>query len=111
MLDFEFIIILYAVEQYLSYTKNLTKSLQARALDILQAVNHISTVKQVLTDAHSGIDKQLHLIFVNASKCADNHSVGITMPRRCGRQTARENHPGETADKINTIIDYWPFYS
>jgi len=99
MLDFEFIITMYVVEQYLSYTENLTRSLQARALDILQAVNHISTVKKVLTDARSGIDEQFHLIFVNASKCADKHSVGITIPRRCGRQTARENHPGETAEE------------
>ena len=35
MLDFEFIITLYLVERYLSYTENLTRSLQARDLDIL----------------------------------------------------------------------------
>ena len=99
MLDFEFIIALYVVERYLSYTENLTRSLQARALDILQAMDHIATLKQVLTDARSGIDEQFHLIFINASRCASKHSVAITMPRRCGRQTARENHPGDTAEE------------
>ena len=43
MHDFEFIITLYVVERYLSYTKNLTRSLQARPLDILLAVDHIAT--------------------------------------------------------------------
>ena len=99
MLDFEFIIALYVVERYLSYTENLTRSLQARALDILQAVDHIATLKQVLTDARSGIDEQFHLIFINATRCASKHSVAITMPRRCGRQTTRENHPGDTAEE------------
>jgi len=99
MLDFEFIITLYVVERY--YTENLTRSLQARALDILQAVDHIATLKQVLTDVRSGIDEQFHLIFTNASRCASKHNVDITIPRRCGRQTAHENHPGDTPEEYN----------
>ena len=99
MLDFEFIITLYVVERYLSYTESLTRSLQVRALDILRAVDHIATLKQVLTDARSGIDEQFHLIFTNASRCARKHNVDVTMPRRCSRQTARENHPGDTAEE------------
>ena len=35
ILDFEFIIALYTVERYLSFTEGLTRSLQGRAVDIL----------------------------------------------------------------------------
>ena len=34
-----------------SYIESLTRALQARALDIVQAVQHIGVLKQVLTDA------------------------------------------------------------
>ena len=38
ILDFEFIIALYTVERYLSYTEGLTRSLQGRAVDILKVL-------------------------------------------------------------------------
>ena len=57
-LNFDFIVTLHLVERYMSYTESFTKSLQARALDIIQAVKHIGTVKQVLKDARSNIDTQ-----------------------------------------------------
>ena len=92
ILDFEFIIALHTVERYLSYTEGLTRSLQGRAMDILQAVNHIGVLKQVISDARSDIDCQFHSIFENAAKCADKYDVPRTIPRICNRQTARDNH-------------------
>jgi len=99
MLNFEFMITLHTVEQYMSFTESLTRSLHARSLDLLQAVKHISVLKQVLSDVCSNIDEQFHLLFLNASKCAMNHDVAINTPRRCSRQTARENRPAENAEE------------
>ena len=96
MLNFEFIVTLHVVEQYMSFTESLTTLLQARALDILKAVQHIATLTQVLADAHSDVDSQFHTLFASASKCARKYDVAIGTPRRCSRQTARENHPGDT---------------
>ena len=42
ILNFEFIITLHVVERYMSFTESLTRSLQARALDIIKAVQHIA---------------------------------------------------------------------
>jgi len=50
-------------------------------------------------DACSRIGEQFHLIFTNTSRCASKHNVDVTMPRRCSRQNARENHPGDTAEE------------
>ena len=44
MLRFYFILILRIVEWYMSYTESLTQALQAKAVDIVQAVEHISTL-------------------------------------------------------------------
>ena len=80
ILDFVFIIALYTVERYLSYTEGLTRSLQGRAVDILEAVNHIGILKQVLTDARSDFDCQFHSIFESASRFANKHNISITAP-------------------------------
>ena len=44
ILNFDYIITLHTVERYMSHTESLTRSLQARALDIIQAVKHIATL-------------------------------------------------------------------
>ena len=99
MLNFEFIITLHIVERYLSYTESLTRSLQARASVIIQAVKHIATLNQVLTDAHSDIHTQFHAIFEAASRRAQKYDIPVNTPRRCSIQRARENHPGTTAEE------------
>ena len=99
ILNFEFIITLHVVERYMSFTESLTRSLQARAIDIIKAVQHIAVLKQVLGDARSDIDKQFKSLFTNTLKCAEKYNVSVSIPRRCSRQTARENHPGSTAEE------------
>ena len=99
ILDFEFINALHVVERYMSYTESLMRSLQSRALDIIQAVQHISTLKQVLSDARSNIDQQFHAIHLNAKRRADKFGVTVVAPRRCSRQIVRENHPGDTTEE------------
>ena len=99
MLNFDFIIALHTVERYMSYTESLTRSLQAIASDLLQAVKHVSVLKQVITDARADVDRQYHSLFLNASKCAEQYDVSVNPPRRCQRQTARENHPADTTEE------------
>ena len=54
----------------MSSTESLTRSLQARASDLLCAVKHVSILKQILSDVRSDIDLQFHSLFINASECA-----------------------------------------
>ena len=99
MLNFEFIITLHTVERYMSYMEGLTRSLQARALDLLHAVQNISTLKQVLKDTCSHINTNFHCIFESASSCAQKYDVPLTIPRRCTIQSLRANHPGDTSEE------------
>ena len=68
MLKFEFILILRIVEWYMSYTESLTWALQAKAIDIVQAVEHVSTLKNVLSDARSRINIQFLAIYERSSR-------------------------------------------
>ena len=98
MLYFEFIINLHTVERYLSYAESLTRSLQARALDLVQAIKHIDTLKQVLRDARSNTEVQFNAIFASASRHAIEYDIPVKIPR-CSMQTALENHPGDNAEE------------
>ena len=45
------------------YIESLTRSLQARASDLLKAVKHVSVLKQVIIDARADVDRQFHSLF------------------------------------------------
>ena len=102
MLKFEFILTLRVVERYMSYTESLTRAIQARAIDILQAVEHVSTLKKVLSDAYSHIDIQFRAIHERASRHAQDYDLAVQTPRRCARQAGQDNHPGSTEEYYRT---------
>ena len=56
-------------------------------------------MKQVLRDACSDIEKQFKILLTNASKCAEKYNISVSIPKRCSRQSARENHPGSTVEE------------
>ena len=70
---------------YMSFTESLTRSLQARALDIIKAVQHFAVIKQVLGDAISDIETQFKVLFTNAFKCAEKYKIVVSIPRRCSK--------------------------
>ena len=80
----------------MSYTESLTRAIQARAIDILQAVEHVGTLKKVLSDARSHKDIQFCAIYERASRHARDYNLAAQTPRRCARQARRDNHPGST---------------
>ena len=84
--NFEFILALRIVERYMSYTQNLTQALQAKAVDIIQAVEHVRTLKNVLSDAHSHVDIQFHAMYERASRQAQIYNLAPQSPQRCVRQ-------------------------
>ena len=98
ILSFEFILTLRVVERYMSYTESITRALQARAIDIIQAVSQVSTLKKILIDARSQVDIQFAAIYEKASRHAHSYGIEAKAPRRCARQTRRENHPGSTEE-------------
>ena len=52
----------------MSYTESLTWALRAKAVDVVQAVEHISTLKNVLSDVRSHVDIQFHTMYERASR-------------------------------------------
>jgi len=53
ILSFEFVITLHVVERYMSFIESLMRSLQARELDIIKAVQHLISEIDTRFTSHS----------------------------------------------------------
>ena len=96
---YHFIISLVVTKECLQYTKGLTASLQRRANDICQAYSDVQTVISVLQDVCTQIDikhKAWHDTAVALGQKVN--ASAPQLPRRCSRQTARGNTPGDTPE-------------
>ena len=109
MLTFEFIVTLHTIERYISYTEGLTRLLQARAMDLIQAVQHVTSLKQVLTDARTDVENQFHIIFDKASRQAAEYDVQVKTPRTCSVQATRDNQPSQNAEEYYRRPLAFPF--
>ena len=81
------------------YTKGLTISLQKRARDICNAYNEVTTVIDVLKGARDDIDHKHKEWFAMTSALSLKINGSVPqLPRRCSRQTAQSNVPGENPE-------------
>ena len=86
-------------KQCLAYIKGLTTSLQKRAKDICQAYSEVSSIVTALSEVRAAIDvkhKEWFDIAIALGQKVD--APPPQLPRRCSRQTARSNTPGETPE-------------
>ena len=58
----------------------------------------MSTLKKILSDAHSHVDIQFCAIYERASRHDQNYNLAPQTPRRCVRQAGLDNHPGSTEE-------------
>ena len=80
----------------LNYLLALTRSLQAEAKDIIQAVSEISHVKAALCDVRDNIEVHHSEWFSTVEQLCANVGIQPSLPRVCGRQRHRSNVPAET---------------
>ena len=92
----DFISSLVITNSCLNYLQALTTNLQAEAMDIVEAVQEISSVKQALHNARSNIDTHHNRWFRTVEQMCSDIGVETSLPRRCGRQIHRNNTPAET---------------
>ena len=64
---------------------SLTLALQAKAIDIVQAVEHASTLKNVLSDVLSHVNIPFHAMYERSSSqpCSDLHSGTTISTEMC----------------------------
>ena len=97
--QFKFIMAFIACLKCLGYIKGLTISLQKRTNNICQAYNEVKTVETAITEVRRDIDTHHKAWFDEAVALGRKVNASEPeIPRRCGRQTARSNVPGDTPE-------------
>ena len=96
----EFISALVIATECLKYLLGLTRSLQAEAKDIVQAVSEINTVKSTLQDLRNNVEKYHNEWFADVEKMCESIGVEPSLPRLCGRQRHRSNIPAQTPSEL-----------
>ena len=92
----EFIRALVIATECLKYLLGLTRSLQAEAKDIVQAVSEINTVNSTLQDLRNNVEKYHNEWFADVEKMCESIGVEPSLPRLCGHQRHRSNIPTQT---------------
>jgi hypothetical protein len=70
------------------------------------AACNVEDVKEVLNDVRANIDERFSEWFMEAEELAKTVDVTPSIPRRCGRQTQRENCPAETPRNTQSSNDF-----
>ncbi|XP_046583681.1 52 kDa repressor of the inhibitor of the protein kinase-like [Haliotis rubra] len=108
ILRFDFIISLVTAEHVVQSTVVLSKVLQKKSVDLVEAVEEARVVKTVLRDERddNGVWTEL---FQKAVEVGQNHDVEAKIPRLAGRQRHRVNVPAETPQVYYKRALYLPF--
>lgn len=93
---FTFLVSFTVVSKIMSVVQPLTVALQERALDVCRAYEQVTNVMQQLKQMRHNVEEKHEEWWKEAVERARNVNVEPALPRRCGRQTQRDNTPGNT---------------
>ena len=105
---FEFVIALVVSEHILQSTVYLSKFLQGIECDLLEATKECKTVIELLRAER--LDESVwDELYQSALDLSEPFDIVENMPRRCGRQTTRANHPADTPKQYWKVSLYIAF--
>ncbi|XP_052276382.1 52 kDa repressor of the inhibitor of the protein kinase-like [Dreissena polymorpha] len=96
--SFPFIIALVIALRCLAYIKSLSIVLQGRELDSEEALKNVRHVKDTLQNKRDSVDNFHGCLYEEAVAVAKAVGVDPSIPRRCCRQTQRNNIPADTPE-------------
>ena len=92
----EFISALVVITACLKHLLGLTRSLQAEAKDVVQAVSEINSVKATLQDVRNNVEEHHDKWFAEVEELCACVNTEPSLPRLCGRQRHRRNVPAQS---------------
>ena len=104
-----FIVTLAVADKLMSYLVSASRQLQAADLNIAQALATVNAARFKLGQIREEAAPFFRTIFEEAQARADEWGVEITMPRRVGRQTTRDNIEADTAEIYYRRSTFVPF--
>ena len=108
--DSQFIVCLQTVLHFFGYTKGLSTKLQGSALDVVEGYGTVELLKTVLSNSTHD-EAEYDRVFAKMTNMIEltGSSGVLEIPRRCGRETQRNNVPAETPKVYYRLAIYLPF--
>ena len=98
----------FVIEHILQSTVFLSKFLQGIECDLLEAIKGCKTVIELLRAER--LDESVwDELYQSALYLSEPFDIVENMPRRCGRQTTRANHPADTPKQYWKVSLYYAF--
>lgn len=94
-----FVVAFVTARKGLEYIKPLTLKLQTKSSDISLAHKHVGDVTACIEGLRESADVTFAQWFTEAQAMAEAADFQIDIPRKCQRQTLRDNHPGENTEE------------
>lgn len=105
---FQFVIALVVSEHVLQSTVHMSIFLQGAECDLLEAVKECKTVVEMLPSERND-ENVWNELYQTDLDMAEPFDIAENVPRRCGRQISRANHPADTPKQYWRISLYYPF--
>jgi hypothetical protein len=104
----QFIVGLFCLCEILSLTLPLSKILQKETLDLARSSELIRNLLAVMEQKRKENKENFRDIYIQARAMAEKLDVEIQAPRRCNRQTKRDNHPVTETEEYFRVSVYIP---
>ncbi|VDI50759.1 Hypothetical predicted protein [Mytilus galloprovincialis] len=97
------------VHNFFGYVRGVSSKLQGSSLDIVEGYKMIGAVKQIIDETRKN-EQEFDLVYSNASDMAVKAGLDeLKMPRRCARQTHRNNVPASSDKEYFKRAIYLPY--
>lgn len=104
----QFIISVLSLSDILSLTQSLSKLLQTPALDLNCSSLQVSGTISIIASRRENVDVTFNKVWQRAEDIANELGVELTIPRRPGRATYRENYNTNSAEEYYRLSIYVP---
>lgn len=93
-----FISAFQSVRYVFGYTKSLSICLQSSTIDLVNAYQQINLVAAELSDIRTKAEEIFHDVYMKCCEISQMAGREMQIPRRCGRQTLRNNVEADTPE-------------
>lgn len=109
MKDSTFIVSFVVVHHFFGYVKGISRKLQGSTVDIVQGYRMVECVRTIITSTRNDEDVYNSVFEESTKLSAINGLENLSIPRRCGRQTQRNNVPSDNPEDYFRRAIYLPF--
>ena len=105
----DFVVSLFVTERFAALFLPLSIQLQSKDLDIFEAREAIDSMAELLQDSRKTAGPDFKKLYRDATAACAELEIDVSLPRRCDRQTHRENYAVDSVEDYFRVSIYPPY--